>query len=77
MPRRRAKDIRRKELRRNENETHDDSDYDDGAIDDTSQACSPNDLGRFSRRRGKDRVKEWSNLTRLEFNRKLEEWYNA
>ena len=24
-----------------------------------------------------DRVKEWSNLTRLEFNRKLEEWYNA
>ena len=23
-----------------------------------------------------DRVKEWSNLTRLEFNRKLEEWYN-
>ena len=24
-----------------------------------------------------DRVKEWSKLTRLEFNRKLEEWYNA
>ena len=24
-----------------------------------------------------DRVREWSNLTRLEFNRKLEEWYNA
>ena len=24
-----------------------------------------------------DRVKEWSSLTRLEFNRKLEEWYNA
>ena len=24
-----------------------------------------------------DRVKEWSQLTRLEFNRKLEEWYNA
>ena len=24
-----------------------------------------------------DRVKEWSHLTRLEFNRKLEEWYNA
>ena len=23
-----------------------------------------------------DRVKEWSSLTRLEFNRKLEEWYN-
>ena len=23
------------------------------------------------------RVKEWSNLTRLEFNRKLEQWYNA
>ena len=23
-----------------------------------------------------DRVKEWSKLTRLEFNRKLEEWYN-
>jgi len=23
------------------------------------------------------RVKEWSSLTRLEFNRKLEEWYNA
>ena len=24
-----------------------------------------------------ERVKEWSKLTRLEFNRKLEEWYNA
>ena len=24
-----------------------------------------------------DRVKEWSKLTRLEFNRKLEEWYNG
>ena len=24
-----------------------------------------------------DRVKEWSGLTRLEFNRRLEEWYNA
>ena len=24
-----------------------------------------------------DRVQEWSKLTRLEFNRKLEEWYNA
>jgi long-chain-fatty-acid--[acyl-carrier-protein] ligase len=24
-----------------------------------------------------DRVKEWSKLTRLEFNRKLEEWYNS
>ena len=24
-----------------------------------------------------DRVKEWSKLTRLEFNRRLEEWYNA
>ena len=24
-----------------------------------------------------DRVKEWSQLTRLEFNRKLEEWYNG
>jgi len=24
-----------------------------------------------------DRVKEWAKLTRLEFNRKLEEWYNA
>ena len=24
-----------------------------------------------------DRVKEWSKFTRLEFNRKLEEWYNA
>ena len=24
-----------------------------------------------------DRVKEWSKLTRLDFNRKLEEWYNA
>lgn len=24
-----------------------------------------------------DRVKEWSKLTRFEFNRKLEEWYNA
>ncbi len=24
-----------------------------------------------------DRVKEWSKLTRLEFNRKLEDWYNA
>ena len=23
------------------------------------------------------RDREWSNLTRLEFNRKLEEWYNA
>ncbi len=23
-----------------------------------------------------DRVKEWSKLTRLEFNRKLEDWYN-
>ena len=23
-----------------------------------------------------DRVREWSKLTRLEFNRKLEEWYN-
>ena len=24
-----------------------------------------------------DRVKAWSQLTRLEFNRKLEDWYNA
>jgi len=24
-----------------------------------------------------ERVKEWTKLTRLEFNRKLEEWYNA
>ena len=24
-----------------------------------------------------DRIKEWSKLSRLEFNRKLEEWYNV
>ena len=24
-----------------------------------------------------DRAREWSKLTRLEFNRKLEDWYNA